>query len=57
MAEKRKALGKGLSALLKEPEIDIEHAGEKGAEDVLGSTAEISIDKIKTNPFQPRTYH
>jgi len=42
---KRKALGKGLSALLPEPE-------PLAASD---SAAEVSIDQIDPNPFQPRT--
>jgi ParB family chromosome partitioning protein len=44
---KRKALGKGLSALLPEPEPP---AGPPGA-----AGAEVPIDSLDTNPFQPRS--
>ncbi len=56
MAEKRKALGKGLAALLKDPREEVESAEQSGAEDLVGSIAEIPVDQIKENPFQPRTY-
>ncbi|RYY32391.1 MAG: ParB/RepB/Spo0J family partition protein [Sphingobacteriaceae bacterium] len=60
-AEKRKALGKGLSALLndsievnqpKRPNPVTETAE---TADGLGSISEIKIDHIEVNPFQPRT--
>lgn len=56
MAEKRKALGKGLAALLKDPREEVESADQKGAEEVVGSISEIPLDRIKENPFQPRTF-
>lgn len=56
MAEKRKALGKGLAALLKDPREEVESADQQGAEDVVGSIAEIPVNEIKANPFQPRTF-
>lgn len=56
MAEKRKALGKGLAALLKDPKEDVESADQQGADEVIGSIAEIPLSKIKENPFQPRTF-
>jgi ParB family chromosome partitioning protein len=56
MAEKKRALGKGLSALLKDPNTDIT-SNESIAEttQVVGAVAEIEIEQIEVNPFQPRT--
>jgi ParB family chromosome partitioning protein len=53
---KKSALGKGLGALLSNPTTDIT-SGEDVAlpSAAAGSTTQISIDKIETNPFQPRT--
>lgn len=53
-APKRKAMGKGLAALLKD-NADISSAQEKDADKILGSIAEIPIAQIKANPEQPRT--
>ena len=53
---KKSALGKGLSALLSGPETDITtNSDVTGSSVVAGSVANIAIDKIETNPFQPRT--
>ncbi|PJB13519.1 MAG: chromosome partitioning protein ParB [Flavobacteriales bacterium CG_4_9_14_3_um_filter_40_17] len=54
-AIKKQALGRGLSALLKDPENDIKTAQDKGADKVVGNIIELEIDRIKVNPFQPRT--
>lgn len=55
MAEKKRALGKGLSALLKNPETDItSKESEKDLIKVAGSVSEININQIEINPFQPR---
>jgi len=54
-ATKKQALGRGLSALLKDPANDIQSADDKNADKVVGSIIEIAIDKIEVNPFQPRT--
>ena len=55
MAEKKRALGKGLSALLKNPETDITSLeSNKDLIKVAGSISEIDINQIKVNPFQPR---
>ena len=56
MADKRKALGKGLAALLKDPRTEIENANQPGAEEVVGSIAEIPVQSVQPNPFQPRTF-
>lgn len=52
---KKKALGRGLSALLKDPSQEVNTATDKDADKVLGQIAAIDIDSIETNPFQPRT--
>lgn len=54
-ATKKQALGRGLSALLKDPENDINSAKDKNADKVVGSIVELDIDAIEVNPFQPRT--
>ena len=52
---KKQVLGRGLSALLKDPNIDIKSASDKNADQVVGAVAEIDVDAISANPFQPRT--
>ena len=53
---KKSALGKGLSALLSNDATDITSKSDiAAAPAVAGSVANIAIDKIETNPFQPRT--
>ncbi|MGB0177110.1 MAG: ParB/RepB/Spo0J family partition protein [Owenweeksia sp.] len=53
-APKRQALGRGLSALLKETE-NVNSAKDQNAEKLVGAIADIEIDRIVENPFQPRT--
>ncbi|WP_179351950.1 ParB/RepB/Spo0J family partition protein [Winogradskyella vidalii] len=54
-ATKKQALGRGLSALLKDPENEINSAEDKNADKVVGNIVELDIDSIDVNPFQPRT--
>ena len=54
-ATKKQALGRGLSALLKDPENDINSAEDKNADKVVGNIVELDINSIEVNPFQPRT--
>ncbi|MGB0896212.1 MAG: ParB/RepB/Spo0J family partition protein [Flavobacteriaceae bacterium] len=54
-AMKKQALGRGLSALLKDPEKDINSASDKNADKVVGNIIDLDIDAIEVNPFQPRT--
>jgi ParB family chromosome partitioning protein len=54
-AIKKQALGRGLSALLKDPENDIKSINDKNADKVVGNIIELDIDAIEINPFQPRT--
>ena len=54
-ATKKQALGRGLSALLKDPSNDIKSVEDKNADKVIGNIVEIDINSIEVNPFQPRT--
>ncbi|MCF6170748.1 MAG: ParB/RepB/Spo0J family partition protein [Bacteroidales bacterium] len=51
---KKKALGRGLDAILQSPETDITSADISG-NFVTGAIAEIEVKKIEANPFQPRS--
>lgn len=52
MSNKRSALGKGLSALLENSNTDVTSSTGEG---IVGSIAQISLEQIEPNPFQPRT--
>jgi ParB family chromosome partitioning protein len=54
-ALKKQVLGRGLSALLKDPENDIKSVSDKNADKVVGNIIELEIDAIEINPFQPRS--
>ncbi|TMU57084.1 ParB/RepB/Spo0J family partition protein [Flagellimonas algicola] len=54
-ATKKQALGRGLSALLKDPENDIQSVSDKNADKVIGNVVELEIESIEVNPFQPRS--
>lgn len=54
-AIKKQALGRGLSALLKDPSNDIKSVEDTNADKVVGNIIELDIDTIEINPFQPRT--
>jgi ParB family transcriptional regulator, chromosome partitioning protein len=57
-AEKRNALGKGLSALLNDSVNVFPNKNEFGSSpemNAMGSVNEIKISEIEVNPFQPRT--
>ena len=54
-ATKKQALGRGLSALLKDPEHDIKSAEDKKADKLVGHIIELELTSIEVNPFQPRT--
>jgi len=56
MAEKKRALGKGLSALLQNPNTDITtNENIDKLQHTVGSVSDLNIDQIEVNPFQPRT--
>ena len=50
----KKVLGRGLEAILQSPETDITAVDISGNY-VAGAIAEIDVNKIEPNPFQPRT--
>lgn len=54
-ATRKQALGRGLSALLKES-VDVVSVADKNAAQLVGSIVEIELSSIEVNPFQPRTY-
>jgi len=54
-ATKKQALGRGLSALLKDPDNDIKSADDKNADQVVGNIVALDLNSIAVNPFQPRT--
>ena len=54
--EKKRALGRGLSALLSEKNENVNSANDSGAEELVGNILEIAIENIVPNPNQPRTY-
>ncbi|MGB0477555.1 MAG: ParB N-terminal domain-containing protein, partial [Flavobacteriaceae bacterium] len=49
-ANKRQALGRGLSALLDDSEKSV-----ASKEEIIGNVIELPLEKIEVNPFQPRT--
>lgn len=56
-SNKKNALGRGLSALLENASTDITTKANTSSDAVLaGGISTIPIDKIETNPFQPRTH-
>ena len=50
-ATKKQALGRGLSALLKDTSNNV-----RDNDDVVGSIIEVALETIQVNPYQPRTY-
>jgi len=54
-AIKKQALGRGLSALLKDPENNIQSIDDKNADKVIGNIIELDLEAIEINPFQPRS--
>ncbi|BAO56418.1 ParB/RepB/Spo0J family partition protein [Nonlabens marinus] len=54
-ATKKQALGRGLSALLKDPSNDINTAQDKNADKIVGNVIDLPLEDIEMNPFQPRT--
>ena len=54
-ATKKQALGRGLSALLKDSSNDIKSVTNKNTNQVLGSIVALDLHAIEMNPFQPRS--
>lgn len=55
-ATKKQALGRGLSALLKENDMSVSSANHEKATDIIGNIIDLELDKIDVNPYQPRTF-
>ena len=51
---KKQALGRGLSALLSEPDSDLQK-NQTHQKEILGGIADLKLEEIHQNPFQPRT--
>lgn len=54
-AIKKQAMGRGLSALLKDPTNDINSVQDKNASQIVGNVIDLNLNDIEMNPFQPRT--
>jgi ParB family chromosome partitioning protein len=54
-ATKKQVLGRGLSALLKDPSNDIKSITDKNANQVVGNIIDLDLKVIEMNPFQPRS--
>ena len=54
LQNKKRGLGRGLDAILQSPETDLTSSDISGNY-VAGAVAELNIDFIEANPFQPRT--
>ena len=54
--KQRQALGRGLSALLNNPDNDITSADDKQASEVIGNIVALPLEGIEVNPYQPRTH-
>ena len=51
----KRAMGKGLSAILGDEAAKVNKVTDRGAEKLVGSVAMIPLSSITTNPFQPRS--
>lgn len=54
-ATKKQALGRGLSAILKDPSDTLKSRANKNADQFIGSIVAIELQSIEMNPFQPRS--
>ena len=55
-SNKKPALGRGLSALLNDPENSIDSAKNINTGGVIGNIIDLPLDRISANPSQPRTH-
>jgi len=53
MSNRRNALGRGLSAILRNPKTDITNNNDEASK-LVATINKISLDEIQINPFQPR---
>ena len=56
MRDKKRAMGRGLGAILNAETKAVQTIEDSGAKDLVGSIMEIPIEDIYPNPNQPRTY-
>ena len=54
-SNRKQVLGRGLSALLNDPDHNIDSAEDKNAAQVIGNIIDLPLENISNNPFQPRT--
>ena len=50
----KRVMGKGLGAILGDEAAKVNNVRDKGAQKLVGTVANIPLDRITTNPFQPR---
>ena len=50
----KRAMGKGLDAILGNEVAKVNNVRDKGAHKLVGTVANIPLERIITNPFQPR---
>ena len=55
-SKRKPALGRGLSALLNDPNKTIDSENDINSAGIIGSIIDLPLDKISANPFQPRTH-
>ena len=55
-SNRKQVLGRGLSAILSDPNNSIESASNKNTDQLIGKVIDLPLKKITTNPNQPRTY-
>ena len=55
-ATKKQALGRGLSALLKENDTSVTSANDTKAKEIVGNIIDLDLSQIEVNPYQPRTF-
>ena len=53
---KKRVLGRGLSALLDNSEREISTSSDTNSDKVVGKVIDLEIYKIEVNPYQPRTH-
>ena len=53
---KKRVLGRGLSALLDNSEREISTANDTNSDKLVGNVIDLEIYKIEVNPYQPRTH-
>ena len=51
-AYKKQSLGRGLSAILEDPNNNINSAQDSNADKLIGNIIDLPIDQIQKNPFQ-----